>query len=158
MTQKSAHPKTEDGPITRGKGLDTLDRFIIQNWAAPTRFGLWNKYTGTLAAPKASLEHFFNDALKDGWLRDGCGAVITIDPPRDPFVTIRVEHESKSWSVDAKYNPKHWVWKVVPTESALAALEAALQLALPEAESSYLLSLQQDKLNAFWGALAAVHP
>ena len=73
MTVKSAHSKVENGPITRGKGLDTLDRFIIQNWAPPTRFGIWRAGFGALSVPRVSLEHFFNDALKEGWMRDGGG-------------------------------------------------------------------------------------
>lgn len=155
MPLKPAHPKVEDGPITRGKGLDTLDRFIIQNWASPTRFGLWGKHTGALALPKVHLEHFLNDALKEAWLRDGSGAVISIDPPRDPFVLIKVEHESKHWSPEAKYNPKHWIWKVVATESALGILAEALDRELPEAEGTYLLGLREGKLKDAWEALGA---
>ena len=145
---KPVHPKEDSGPITRGKGLDTLDRFIIQNWASPTRFGIWRTQLGQLAAPKTSLEHFLNDALKEGWMRDGGGAIITIDPPHDPFVTVRVENENKNWTPELKYNPKHWVWKVVPVESARVTLEAAMQTPLPETEQSYLRSLLDGKLKS----------
>ena len=50
-----------EGPITRGKGLDTLDRFIIQNWAPPTRFGVWREHSGALAPPKMALDHFLKN-------------------------------------------------------------------------------------------------
>lgn len=150
MTVKPAHPKADEGPITRGKGLDTLDRFIIQNWGPPTRFGLWGSQVGALSAPKASLEHFLNEALKEGWMRDGSGAVITVDPPQDPFVTIRVEYESKCWTPETKYNPKHWLWKVVPVASALGNLDAALKMPLPEAEASYLQGLKEGRLKEAW--------
>jgi hypothetical protein len=153
MTVKPAHSKMEAGPITHGKGLDTLDRFIIQNWAPPARFGIWREHLGALSAPKVSLEHFFNDALKGGWLRDGRGAVITIDPPGEPFVTIRVEHENKQWSPESHYNPKHWLWKVVPVASALGVLAAALQTSLADAETSYLQGLREGRLKDLWDAL-----
>lgn len=146
MPVKHPHPAKEEGPITHGKGLDTLDRFIIQNWAPPTRFGLWRDQFGALKLPKVSMEHFLNDALKAGWMRDGGGAVITIDPPRDPFVTIRVESENKHWAPETKYHPKHWLWKIVPVESALGNLEAAQSMPLPEAEASYLMGLREGKL------------
>ncbi len=152
MTLKPAHRNMEEGPITRGKGLDTLDRFIIQNWAPPTRFGLWRDQFGALAGPKASLEHFFNDALKVGWMRDGGGAVITIDPPQDPFVTIRVESESKVWTPESTYNPKRWLWKVVPLVTALVNLEAARRMPLPEGEESYLRGLREGRLKEAWEA------
>jgi hypothetical protein len=134
------HLKQDAGPITQGKGLDTLDRFIIQNWPPSARFGLWTKQTGALAPRKGSLEHFFNDALKDGWLHGGSGAVITIDPPGEPFVAIRVEN--RNWTPEATYNPKHWVWKVVPVASVRANLEETLALSLPEAEAAYLGGLR----------------
>ena len=153
MSVKPAHPKVENGPVTRGKGLDTLDRFIIQNWAPPTRFGIWRSHQGALSIPKMSLEQFFNNALKEGWMRDGGGAVITIDPPDDPFVTIRVEYENKSWSPEAHYNPKHWIWKVVPVASALGNLEEALGMPLPAVEESYLLGLREGKLKDLWEAV-----
>lgn len=152
MSAKPIHAKKDDGPVTRGKGLDTLDRFIIQNWAPPTRFGIWREHFGALCVPKISLEHFLNDTLKAGWMQDGCGAVITIDPPRDPFVTIQVENENKHWSPEAKYNPKHWLWKVVPAESTLGPLEAALNTPLPEAETAYLRGLREGKLKEVWEA------
>lgn len=152
---KPAHSKVENGPITRGKGLDTLDRFIIQNWAPPTRFGIWRMGLGALSAPKVSLEHFFNDALKEGWMRDGCGAVITIDPPEDPFVAILVENENKSWSPASSYNPKHWLWKVVPVAKAMGNLEAASKTALPTTEGSYLLGLREGRLKEAWQAFMA---
>lgn len=158
MSVKHAHPAKEEGPITRGKGLDTLDRFIIQNWGPPTRFGLWRDQFGALKLPKVSMEHFLNDPLKEGWLRDGGGAVITIDPPRDPFVTIRVESENKQWTPESKYNPKHWIWKIVPVENALPQLEAASRLPLPEDESAYLKSLREGKLKDAWEAFSAIHP
>lgn len=140
------------GPVTRGKGLDTLDRFIIQNWAPPTRFALWHGPTGTLVPPRVSLEHFLNEALKAGWQRDGGGAVITIDPPRDPFVVLEVTYETKHWTPDAKYHPKHWLWKVVPLEGALDALGVALGADLPEAEAGYLQALREGKLKEAWDA------
>jgi len=158
MTVKPAPSKVENGPITRGKGLDTLDRFIIQNWAPPTRFGIWRQGVGALSAPKVSLEHFLNDSLKEGWMRDGCGAVITIDSPNDPFVTLLVENENKSWSPESKYNPKHWVWKVVPLSSALGSLEAVLKAPLPAPEESYLRGLREGKLRSPWEAFLATQP
>jgi len=96
MSVKPANSKVNDGPVvTRGKGLDALERFIIQNWAPPTRFGIWRNQVGTLSAPKLSLVHFLDDNLKAGWMIDGCGAVITIDPSQDSLVAIRVECENK---------------------------------------------------------------
>ena len=154
MPMKPAGPKLDDGPVTRGKGLDSLEGFIIHNWAAPTRFGIWGSHAGALAAPKAALEPFFNRALMGGWLRDGTGAVITIDPPRDPFVTLRVDYENRNWTPESKYNPKHWVWKVVPPASVLASLEAALDLALPEGEAAYLRTLREGRLREAWGGPA----
>lgn len=154
MPVKSAHPKVDDGPITHGKGLDTLERFIIQNWAPPTRFGIWRNQVGVLCAPKASLESFLNDNLKAGWLIDGCGAVITIDPPQDPLVAILVACENKIWTTESKYNPKHWVWKVVGAGSALGNLQAAMKLPLPDAEARYLKSLQDGKLQDAWDAFS----
>lgn len=152
MTVKPAHPKTPEGPITGGKGLDSLDRFIIQNWAPSARFGVWREGLGALSAPKVSLEHFFNDTLKEGWMRDGRGAVITIDPAQDPFVTIRVEYENHVWTPESKYHPKHWLWKVVPVAKVLGELEAALQMPLPEAEASYLRGLREGRLKDAWDA------
>jgi hypothetical protein len=152
MPVKHPHPAKEEGPLTHGKGLDTLDRFIIQNWAPPTRFGLWREGFGALRLPKVSMEHFLNDSLKEGWLRDGGGAVITIDPSRDPFVTIRVEFESKHWTPESKYNPKHWLWKIVPVESALADLEAAQRMPLPLEEATYLQGLREGKLKEAYPA------
>jgi len=143
MPVKPANAKVDNGPITRGKGLDTLDRFIIQNWPRSACFGVWRKDLGALAPAKGSLEHFLNGALEQGWLRDGGGAVITIDPSGDPLVTLRVESEIKHWSPDQKYHPKHWLWKVVPIASAMAELEAALESALPEEASSYLKTLRE---------------
>ena len=157
MTVKPAHPSANAGPITHGKGLDTLDRFIIQNWAPSARFGIWHDQLGALLPPKGNLEHFLNDTLKEGWLRDGGGAVITIDPPGEPLVTIRVELETKGWTPESKYNPKHWVWKVVPVGSALGHLEAALKLPLPEAEESYLRGLREGQLRDAWDAFSGVH-
>lgn len=156
MSVKPAHPKKDEGPVTHGKGLDTLDRFIIQNWAPPTRFGIWREGFGALAVPKVSLEHFLNDSLKDGWMRDGCGAVITIDPPRDPFVTIRVDNENKHWSPESKYNPKHWLWKIVPLEGSMANLQAAMTRPLAESEANYLRGLREGKLKEAWDAFEAV--
>jgi hypothetical protein len=150
MSVKPAHPKADDGPITRGKGLDSLEGFIIQNWAPPTRFGIWSKHLGALAAPKVSLAHFLDESLHAAWMVDGFGAVITIDPPQDPFVTIRVESENKCWTPETKYNPKHWLWKMVPMQSAIEAMEAALKMQLPEAEVSYLRSLREGKLKDAW--------
>jgi hypothetical protein len=157
MSVKPAHPKVDAGPVTHGKGLDTLERFIIQNWAPPTRFGIWRGQVAALCPPKGSLEHFLDDQLKAGWLLDGCGAVISIDPPRDPFVVIRVESENKLWTPESKYNPKHWVWKVVSVEAALGNLEAARRTALPEPEASYLMSLHEGRLKAAWDPFSAAH-
>ena len=154
MSVKPAHSKVENGPITRGKGLDTLDRFIIQNWAAPTRFGIWRSHFGALSAPKVSLEHFFNDSLKEGWMHDGCGAIITVDPPNDPFVTILVENENKSWTPESKYNPKHWLWKVIPVPKAIGNLATALMTPLPPTEEAYLRGLSEGKLKEAWEAAA----
>jgi len=157
MSVKPAHPKVDDGPITHGKGLDSLVGFIIQNWAPSTRFGLWSKQVGVLSTPKASLAHFLNDSLQAGWVLDGCGAVITIDPPQDPFVTIRVESENKGWTPDSKYNAKHWLWKVVPLPGAVGALEVALKMPLGETEASYLRDLRDGKLKITWDAWLAMH-
>jgi len=150
MSVKPAHPKVDDGPITHGKGLDSLEAFIIQNWAPPTRFGIWSRHVAALSAPKGSLAHFLNDSLLAGWTIDGCGAVMTIDPPQDPFVTIRVESENKNWTPESKYNPKHWIWKVVPAQSAIGILEAALTLPLAGAAAEYLQNLREGKLKDAW--------
>jgi hypothetical protein len=159
MSVKPAHPKADDGPITRGKGLDSLEAFIIQNWAPSARFGIWSKHIAALSAPKGSLAHFLDESLHAAWIIDGSGAVITIDPSQDPFVTIRVESENKNWTPESKYNPKHWIWKVVPLQSAIGNLEAAIKMPLPEAEGSYLRSLRDGKLNRAWEAcLAALDP
>ena len=151
MSMKPARSKPDDGPVTHGKGLDSLEGFIIHNWAAPSRFGIWGHHSGALLGPKGALEPFFNGSLMSGWLRDGTGAVLTIDPPRDPFVTIRVEYENHTWTPESKYNPKHWVWKVVPLASVLANLEAALDLPLPEVEGAYLRALREGRLRDAWG-------
>ena len=143
MSGKHAHATLEAEPITHGKGLDSLEGFIIHNWAPPTRFGLWSSQLGALAAPKASLTHFLDEALQAAWKVDGSGAVITIDPPQDPFVTIRVESERKGWTPEAKYNPKHWLWKVVPLDKARPMLVEAAKVALPEPEAGYLQGLLQ---------------
>jgi hypothetical protein len=155
MPVKPAHAKTEDGPLSRGKGLDSLEGFIIQNWAPSARFGLWSRHQGALAAPRASLAHFLDEHLRAGWAFDGGGAVITIDPPGDPFVTLLVEPETRAWTPESRYNPKHWVWKVVPMERAIAHLQAASMAALPEAERGYLLALREGRLQAAWDALGA---
>lgn len=152
MPVKQAHPKVDDSPITHGKGLDTLERFIIQNWAPPTRFGIWCNQAGVLCPPKASLEHFLNDHLKAGWMVAGSGTVITVDPPQDPFVTIRVESENKQWTPESKCNPKHWIWKMVPVGSAFGILEVVAKMPLPEAELRYLQSLREGKLKDAWDA------
>jgi len=152
MPVKPAHPHVETGPVTQGKGLDSLESFIIHNWAAPTRFGIWREGAGALHAPKGSLERFLNEALTAAWQHGGAGAVITIDPPRDPFVVIRVTPESKLWTPESKYNPKHWVWKLVPLASALGVLAAALAQPLPEAEAAYLRSLREGRLREPWDA------
>jgi len=141
MSAKPVHSHAETGPITSGKGLDSLEGFIIHNWAPPTRFGVWSHSIGTLAAPRTSLAHFLTQALHAAWKVDGSGAVITIDPPQDPFVTIRVESENKVWTPDSKYNPKHWLWKVVPLSKARPKLEEAAQVTLPETEAGYLRDL-----------------
>ena len=156
MPVKPAHPKMDDGPITHGKGLDSLVGFIIQNWAPPTHFGIWSKHLGALPTPKVSLAHFLNDSLQAGWIINGCGALITIDPPQDPFVTVLVESENKCWTPETKYNPKRWLWKVVPLQSGIGNLEAAMKMPLAEAESDYLRDLRDGKLKAPWKAFLAV--
>ena len=146
MSVKPAHAPVEEGPITRGKGLDSLVGFLIHNWAPPTRYGIWSKHSCALAAPKAPLLHFLDEALHAAWLAEGCGAVLTIDPPSDPFVTVRVDSENKHWTPEAKYNAKHWLWKVVPVASAQGTLAEALQEAPPSAEAEYLRGLQEGRL------------
>ena len=148
MSVKPAHLIVDSGPITRGKGLDSLVGFIIQNWAPPTRFGIWSNHVGALSAPKASLAHFLDESLQAAWRLDGCGAIITIDPPRESFVTIRVESENKNWTPESKYNPKHLLWKVVPAETARGILESASKLPLPEAEEGYLSGLWEGPLGS----------
>jgi len=150
MPVKPAHPKQDEGPITRGKGLDTLERFIIQNWAPPTRFGVWRPYSGALAPAKGSLAPFLDATLKEGWLRDGSGAVITIDPPGEAFVTIRVESENKVWTPESHYHPKHWVWKAVAVPGCLPCLDADLGATLPDPEASYLRGLREGRLKDAW--------
>jgi hypothetical protein len=157
MPVKPGHPKVDDGPITHGKGLDSLVGFIIQNWAPPTRFGIWSKNVGALAAPKVSLAHFLDESLHAAWMIDGSGAVITINPPQDPFVTIRVESENKNWTPESKYNPKHWIWKVVPLQSGIGNLVAALKMPLPEAEGTHLRGLRDGKLKDAWKAFLGSH-
>jgi len=98
------------------------------------------------------LAHFLNDSLQAVWIIDGCGEVITIDPPQDPFVTIRVESENKNWAPESKYNLKHWIWKVVPLQSAIGNLEAVLKIAQAEAEVRYLQNLREGKLKDAWNA------
>ena len=141
MPPKPAHASMDAGPVTHGKGLDSLEGFIIHNWAPPTRFGIWSRQIGILAAPRTSLAHFLMDALHAAWKVDGSGAVITIDPPQDPFVAILVESESKGWTPETKYNPKHWLWKVIPLDQAMRTLEEAAEQALPEQEAIYLQGL-----------------
>jgi hypothetical protein len=141
MPVKPAHTHVDTGPVTHGKGLDSLEGFIIHNWAPPTRFGIWSKQVAALAAPKVSLPHFLDESLHAAWKIDGSGAVLTIDPPSDPFVTIRVESEHKGWTPESKYNPKHWLWKVVPVEKVLRDLTEAAKLPVPEQEARYLQGL-----------------
>ena len=76
--------------------------------------------------------------------------MITIDPPQDPFVTIRVESENKNWTPESKYNPKHWIWKVVPLQGAIGNLEAALTMPLAEVAVGYLQSLREGRLKEAW--------
>ena len=73
MPVKPAHPHVETGPVTQGKGLDSLESFIIHNWAPPTRFGIWSKRVAALAAPKASLTHFLDESLHAAWKMDKFG-------------------------------------------------------------------------------------
>lgn len=157
MSVKHVHPDVAGAPIVRGKGLDSLEGFIIQNWAPPVRFGVWSKHVGALSAPRMSLVRFLDEALHFAWMIDGCGAVITIDPPQDPFVAILVESENKSWTPESKYNPKHWLWKVVPVESVIGNLAEALTSSLPDAEASYLRELQKNKLKDAWFAYISNH-
>lgn len=152
MPVKPGHAKPDDGPSSRGKGLDSLQGYIIQNWAPSARFGLWSRHLGALAAPRAPLAPFLDAHLRAGWTFDGGGAVLTIDPPGDPFVTLRVEPETHGWTPESKYNPKHWVWKVVPLERAIEQLEAAFRATLPEAERDYLLALRDGRLKAAWAS------
>jgi hypothetical protein len=154
MSVKPAHSHKETGPSDRGKGLDALDRFIIQNWPPSSRFGLWCEHQGHLSVPKTSLEHFLNAHLEDIWNQGEAGAVITIDPPNDPFVVIRVDFDHKHLSQETKYKPSHWSWKVVPVEQVVGILGAAAQLDLPAQEKAYLEGLRDGKLSAAWGAQA----
>jgi hypothetical protein len=145
MSAKPAHTPVDAGPVTHGKGLDSLEGFIIHNWAPPTRFGIWSKRVAALAAPKASLTHFLDESLHAAWKIDGSGAVLTIHPPSDPLVTIRVESEHKGWTPESKYNPKHWLWKVVPAAKALPDLEEAARLPSSEPEAHYLQGLLEGQ-------------
>ena len=144
MATKHAHPMVDHGPVTSGKGLDSLEGFIIHNWAPPTRFGVWGRQTAALSAPKVALARFLDDALHAAWQADGSGAVITIDPPGEPFVTLRVESEHKVWTPDSKYNPKHWLWKVVPLAKVRGQLEETLG-AVPALEAGYLKGLLEGQ-------------
>jgi hypothetical protein len=75
MSAKPAPSKVDPGPGTNGKGLDSLEGFIIHNWAPPTRFGVWSRQVVALSAPKVNLAHFLDEALHGAWKIDGCGAV-----------------------------------------------------------------------------------
>ena len=153
MSVKPAAPKPADhGADNRGKGLDALDRFIIQSWGPRGRFGLWTEHTGLLSDPKASVASFLDVHLEALWQRDELSAVITFEPPYDPFVTLRVSNDHKHLSPDSKYKPSHWAWKVVPPGEAAPVLAAALGAALGEPERAYLLALRDGALKAHWPA------
>ena len=154
MSVKPATPKPADhGADNRGKGLDALDRFIIQNWGPRGRFGLWTEHAGLLSEPKASVESFLNAHLEALWHRDEVSAVVTLEPPYDPFVTLRLVNDHKHLGPDSKYKPSHWAWKVVPPAEVAQILEAALATALPEPERAYLQELKVGALKEAWATL-----
>lgn len=153
MSVKPAPPKPADaGTELSGKGLDTLDRFIIQSWGPRGRCGLWTGRSGLLSEPKAPAEAFLKAHLEALWHRDELSAILTFEPPYDPFVTLRISNDHKHLSPDSKYKPSHWAWRVVPPAEAVAVLEATLAAALPEAERAYLLGLKQGLLQEAWAA------
>jgi len=157
MPVKPSHPDLAAGPINHGRGLDSLVGFIIKKLAPPTRFGNWSKHVGALSAPKVSLGHFLNDSLQAGWVIDGCGAVIPIEPPQDSFVTIWVGSENKCWTPETKYNPKRSSWGVVPVERVIGNLEAAMKLPLVEAVGRLLSDLRDGMLKATLEVSHAIH-
>ncbi len=154
MSVKPAPPKPADhGSSNSGKGLDALDRFIIQSWGPRGRFGLWTEHTGILSAPKASMEAFLNAHLEAFWNRDEMSAVITLEPPYDPFVTLQISNDHKHLGPETKYKPSHWAWKVVPPTEVVHILEAALATELPEVERAYLHDLKTGPLKEAWATL-----
>ncbi|HJV89492.1 MAG TPA: hypothetical protein VJ623_04230 [Holophagaceae bacterium] len=151
MSVKPAAPKPADhGSDNRGKGLDALDRFIIQSWGPRGRFGLWTEHTGLLSEPKASVESFLNAHLEALWHRDEVSAVVTLEPPYDPFVTLKVFNDHRHLGPDSKYKPSHWSWKVVPPSEVVPVLRAALATELPPAERTYLETLRDGTLREDW--------
>jgi hypothetical protein len=155
MSVKPAPPKPADhGTSNSGKGIDALDRFIIQSWGPRGRFGLWTAHTGLLSEPKAAAESFLNAHLEDLWNRDELSAVITLEPPYDPFVTLRIVNDHKHLGPESKYKPSHWSWKVVPPAEAVQILAAALATPLPDAERAYLEGLKAGALKEAWSTLA----
>ncbi|MBI3131409.1 MAG: hypothetical protein HYZ13_08630 [Acidobacteria bacterium] len=154
MSVKPAPPKPADhGSSNSGKGIDALDRFIIQSWGPRGRFGLWTEHTGLLSAPKASAEAFLNAHLEDLWNRDESSAVITLEPPYDPFVTLRLVNDHRHLGPESKYKPSHWAWKVVPPAEVVQVLEAALATALPDEARAYLQGLKAATLKEAWSTL-----
>ncbi len=147
MSVKPAPPKPADhGSSNSGKGLDALDRFIIQNWGPRGRFGLWTGHTGILSAPKASLEAFLNEHLERLWSRDEVSAVITLEPPYDPVVTLQITNDHRHLGPDSKYKPSHWHWKVVAPGDVAPCLDSVLATELPAAERAYLQALREGPL------------
>ncbi len=147
--------KHETAPADRGKGLDALDRFVIQNWPPSSRFGLWCEHSGHLSVPRTSLESFLNAHLERIWNQGEGGAVITIDPPDDPFVAIRVDFDHRHLGPETKYKPSHWSWKVVPVAQVMGLLGTLSQLEMPDVEKSYLQGLQEGRLAEAWSAWRA---
>ncbi|HJV22473.1 MAG TPA: hypothetical protein VJ570_07245 [Holophagaceae bacterium] len=153
MSVKPAPPKPADhGAHAGGKGLDALDRFIIQSWGPRGRFGVWTEHAGHLSEPKASVESFLNAHLESLWHRDEVSAVVTLEPPYDPFVTLKVFNDHRHLGPESKYKPSHWSWKVVPSGEAVPTLRAALAAELPEVERAYLEALREGSLREEWSA------
>ncbi len=151
MSTKPAPPRPADhGSGNSGKGLDALGRFILQSWGSKGRIGLWAAHGGLVSAPKAPFEPFLLEHLDALWHRDEVSAVITLEPPYDPFVTLLVTTDHRHLGPETKYKPSHWAWKVVPLEAAVPGLKAAQAAGLAEAEQAYLQELQAGVLQAHW--------
>lgn len=147
MSVKPAPPKPADhGSSSSGKGLDALDRYIIQTWGPRGRFGLWTEHTGLVSPPKSTAETFLNAHLEALWQRDELSVVITVEPPYDPFATLRLVNDHRHLGPESKYKPSHWAWKVVPPTEAAPILAAAGAQELPEAERAYLQQLFEGPL------------